>query len=115
MTRLRFIFSLCLRHAWSYLGGAVLLGVTLWMGLTIPRYLQEAIDTLGGDLELNTAQFLVHIYWILAFAVAIMITRTGSRILFFTPGRRVEYELKNRILAHLLCQQPTTLIILPGR
>ncbi|MCB1715308.1 MAG: ABC transporter ATP-binding protein, partial [Candidatus Competibacteraceae bacterium] len=33
------------------------------------------------------------------------ITRTASRLLFFMPGRRVEYDLKNRLLAHLTTLQ----------
>ncbi|MCH9673873.1 MAG: ABC transporter ATP-binding protein/permease, partial [Gammaproteobacteria bacterium] len=105
MPRLRFAFSLFLEHLWSYLGGVVLLAATLWMGLAIPRYLQEAIDILRVDPELNAPQFLEYIYWILGFAIATAITRTGSRLLFFIPGRKVEYDLKNRLLAHLLRQQ----------
>ncbi|HEX7927312.1 MAG TPA: ABC transporter ATP-binding protein [bacterium] len=37
----------------------------------------------------------------LAFALAIIGTRTASRLLFFTPGRAVEFNLKNRMLEHL--------------
>jgi ATP-binding cassette subfamily B protein len=33
--------------------------------------------------------------------VLIIVTRTASRMLFFIPGREVEFDLKNRLLEHL--------------
>lgn len=103
--RLRFLFSLLLEHKWSYLGGAVLIWATLWMTLRIPRFLEEAVDILRQEPNPAAAGFLTPIYWIAAFALAIIVTRTGSRLLFFTPGRRVEFDLKNRLLAHLTTLQ----------
>lgn len=101
MSRLRFLLALLRQHALSYLAGMVTLGLTVWMGLTIPVYLQEAIDILGQNPDPAGGAFLNRIGWIGLFALAIMITRTGSRLLFFVPGRKVEFELKNRLLAHL--------------
>ena len=72
---------------------------TLWMGLAIPLYLQEAIDSLSSTD--GGAVFNNRVLWILGFALLIIITRTASRLFFFVPGRRVEYDLKNRLLAHL--------------
>ncbi|MEM7250595.1 MAG: ABC transporter ATP-binding protein [Pseudomonadota bacterium] len=105
MPRFRFLFSLVVEHIWSYLAGAGLLALTLWMTLAIPRYLQEAIDLLQTTPGADAPEFLERIYLILGFAVAIAVTRTGSRLLFFIPGRRVEFDLKNRLLHHLLAQQ----------
>lgn len=100
MNRYRFIFGLLLEHKWSYLLGAVAVVATLWMTLAIPDYLEQAVELLRSEPD-NREDFLGFIYWILGFAVAIVITRTASRMFFFTPGRRVEYDLKNRLLTHL--------------
>ena len=105
MQRYRFLLSLLFQHSLSYLAGAVMVGVTLYMTLNIPEYLQQAIDILRNDPDPSGGAFLNKIGWILMFAVAIMVTRTLSRILFFTPGRAVEFDLKNRLLAHLLTLQ----------
>ena len=72
------------------------------MSLAIPRYLQEAIDRLATDP--SAGEVLPLVWLILGFAVAMVLTRTVSRLLFLVPGRRVEYDLKNRLLAHLFGQ-----------
>ena len=85
-----------------------MVGATLWMTLAIPLYLEQAIDLLRGaqhDQVQAGAAFNTQVAWIMAFAVAIIITRTASRLLFFIPGRRVEYDLKNRLLGHLTTLQ----------
>ena len=105
MKRYRFLLGLLAQHWLSYITGAVMVGATLYMTLTIPVFLEEAIDILRGDPDPAGGAFLNRIGWILMFAVTIMVTRTASRILFFTPGRRVEFDLKNRLLAHLLTLQ----------
>jgi ATP-binding cassette subfamily B protein len=101
MSRSQFFLVLLRRHALSYLAGLVMLGLTLGMTVSIPRYLQEAIDILRGNPDPAGREFLSRITWILVFAVAIIATRTGSRLLFFTPGRHVEFDLKNQLLEHL--------------
>jgi ATP-binding cassette subfamily B protein len=110
MQRYRFLFSLLLEHKLSYLIGAVMVGITLWLTLTIPQYLEQAIDVLrssnsGSDGTSIDAHFSGYVLWILIFAIVIIVTRTASRLLFFIPGRRVEYDLKNRLLAHLTTLQ----------
>jgi len=88
-------------HLVSYLAGAVLLAATLWMSFAIPRNLAGAIDLLahaGGGDEGALGGYVLSIA---GFAVAIIVTRTGSRLFFFVPGRRVEFEMKNRLLEHL--------------
>ena len=100
--RFRYLLRLVGEHAWSLGAGAGFLALTLWMSLAIPRYLQEAIDLLaaGG----SGSAVLAKVWLILGFAVAMVLTRTVSRMLFLVPGRRVEFDLKNRLLAHLLGQ-----------
>ena len=100
--RFRYLLRLVGEHAGSFGAGAGFLALTLWMSLAIPRYLQEAIDLLasGG----SGSAVLAKVWLILGFAVAIVLTRPVSRMLFLVPGRRVEFDLKNRLLAHLLGQ-----------
>ena len=100
--RFRYLLRLLGEHAGSLGVGAGFLALTLWMSLAIPRYLQEAIDLLasGG----SGSAVLANVWLILGFAVAMVLTRTVSRMLFLVPGRRVEFDLKNRLLAHLLGQ-----------
>ena len=105
MNRYRFLLSLLWRHAAYYVVGGLMVGLTLWMTLAIPRYLQEAIDILGSDPDPAGGGFLGRIGWILGFALIIMFTRTISRLFFYIPGRRVEFDLKNRLLAHLTTLQ----------
>ena len=101
MNRFRFLASLLVEHSGYYLLGGTMLGLTLWMTVAIPRYLQQAIDILGSHPDPADSGFLNRIAWILAFAFAITVLRTGSRLFFFIPGRRVEFKLKNRLLEHL--------------
>jgi ATP-binding cassette subfamily B protein len=105
MRRLPFLLSLLRQHALSYGVGALLLAATLWMTLSIPLYLRQAIDILETNPDPTGSAFLSRVEWILAFALAIIFTRTGSRLAFFVPGRRVEFDLKNRLLAHLTTLQ----------
>jgi len=104
MNRYRFLLGLIVEHKYSYLAGALTVIATLWMTLTIPAYLEQAVEILRSQPD-NRQDFLGYIYWILGFALAIIVTRTASRMLFFTPGRRVEYDLKNRLLSHLATLQ----------
>ena len=98
--RFRYLLRLVGEHAWSLGAGAGFLALTLWMSLAIPRYLQEAIDLLASGGAGSAV--LAKVWLILGFAVAMVLTRTVSRMLFLVPGRRVEFDLKNRLLAHLL-------------
>jgi ATP-binding cassette subfamily B protein len=97
-----FLFRLFREYSPFYAGGLVLLGLTLWMTVSIPRYLQGAVDILRTNPDPKGSTFLHEITVILVFAVSVMFTRTASRLLFFYPGRMVEFDLKNRMLKHLL-------------
>ena len=100
-----FLIRLFREHSLYYAGGLVTVGLTLWMTVSIPHYLQGAIDVLRTNPDPSGSVFLRDITIILVFAVAIIFTRTASRLFFFYPGRMVEFDLKNRMLAHLLGQQ----------
>ena len=100
--RFRYLLGLFREQARLLAAGGAFLAVTLWMSLAIPRYLKEAIDLLAADQ--SGSAFFAKVWLILGFAVAMVLTRTVSRLLFFISGRRVEFDLKNRLLAHLLGQ-----------
>lgn len=97
--RVRYLLGLIWEHAGSFAVGSGFLALTLWISLAIPRYLQEAIDLLAAD-PTGTA-ILSKVWLIVVLALAMIITRAVSRLLFFVPGRRVEFDLKNRLLAHI--------------
>ena len=99
--RAAFLFRLMREHVPSYLLGTLFLAATLWMSFAIPRHVADAIDLLSG-LGASEDERLPHLVgWIFFFAIGIVVTRTASRLLFFVPGRRVEFDLKNRLLVHL--------------
>ena len=105
MRRYHFIFTLVRKHVLSYLVGVAALVATLWIALSIPRFLQEAIDLLGSGEDPTGDAFLGKVWLILVLAITIIFTRTASRLFFFTPGRRVEFDLKNNMLTHLTTLQ----------
>ena len=88
-------------HLPSYGLGTAFLAATLWMTFAIPRYVADAIDLMATDGAMDADAFLERVVLIVAFAVAIVVVRTGSRLAFFVPGRRAEFNLKNRMLAKL--------------
>lgn len=91
-----------------YAAGTVALLATNWLSVTIPLYLAEGIDSIaqgaaGRPVLLRTA-------WIVALmGFAVIVVRTASRLLFFTPGRLVEAQVKHDLFAALLAQQPAFL------
>ncbi len=105
MRRARFFISLLFEHIGSYLLGAILVVATIWMTLAVPHYLQQAIEALQSNGPERDAVVLNRTVWIVVFAVLIVISRTASRLLFFIPGRKVEFDLKNRLLRHLTTLQ----------
>ena len=100
-TKAVFAWSLMREHTASYILGTVLLAATLWMTFAIPRYVADAIDVLAAQDSFDADTFEAYVWLILAFATITVVVRTGSRLAFFVPGRRVEYDLKNRMLTHL--------------
>ncbi|MCO4745556.1 MAG: ABC transporter ATP-binding protein [Proteobacteria bacterium] len=88
-----------------YVGGVLALAATNWIAVTIPRVLAEAIDTLMlGDPNGIVYGLAGHIALL---GLAVMVTRSVSRIAFFTPGRLVEAQVKTDLFNRLLRHQPT--------
>lgn len=107
MDQFRFLLTQLYRHKLSYLAGITFIVTTNWMAVTIPSYLQQAVDllSLGSEAISGRQDELGHaLMMILGLAVAVVVVRTLSRVLFFNPGRIIEYEVKNQLfdkLSHL--------------
>lgn len=88
-------------HRWSFLAGAICLLVTNWLTVTIPIQLGRGVDALtdGGDVGSIALT-------IAGMGLAVVAVRTMSRVLFFNPGRDMEYRLRGDLFEHLLRLQP---------
>ncbi|MCP4809053.1 MAG: ABC transporter ATP-binding protein [Proteobacteria bacterium] len=85
-----------------YAGGFVFLALTNWLAVQIPVHMAAAIDAMGLDPDAVRHEALL----IALMGLAVIAVRTGSRVLFFTPGRLVEFHLKNDLFAQLTKLQP---------
>jgi ATP-binding cassette subfamily B protein len=99
---LSFLRRYALRYWPWYAGGTFFLLATNWITVQIPLELAVAVDALGGDPAIiHRAMVRIAI-----MGASIMVVRTLSRVLFFTPGRMLEYRLKNNLFHKLLLLQP---------
>jgi ATP-binding cassette subfamily B protein len=86
-----------------YLAGLVFLFLTNWLAVEIPLRMAAGVDALGNDPEaVRTAAFTIGL-----MGLAVIAVRSLSRVLFFTPGRLVEFRLKNDIFGQLTKLQPS--------
>jgi len=103
-TLLAFWRRYVVRYIPTYLLGLGFLGATNALTTYIPRLIQEAFDAIGQARGLDaierTSLFLA------GSAVTIIFVRTLSRVLFFNPGRTVEFRLKNDLFTRLLRLSP---------
>lgn len=85
-----------------YVAGAVLLLLTNYLAVRVPVEMAVGLDALraGGP---GVREAAIHIG---ILGVIIIVTRTLSRVLFFTPGRHVEFALREDLFSHLLALQP---------
>ncbi len=96
---MRLIRRYALRYRAWYLGGLACLWLTNWLAVNIPLALGRGTDALRAQDEqgvLNAALVIA------AMGVGVIGVRTLSRALLFTPGRNIENDLRNDILAHVL-------------
>ena len=98
MERLSRFWSAYARGYWrSYALGFLFLLATNGLAVAIPALLERAIDALAAqERALSWAAA------ILLAGLSLVFVRTFSRILFFNPGRTIEYEVKRRLFSHLL-------------
>jgi len=104
MSHIRFLVHYLSGYKLSYLSGIFFIFLTNWIAVTIPRYLQLSIDLLtegSGSLSENRQQLIHYLLIMFLLAIGIIIVRTLSRVLFFNPGRAIEYRIKNDLLLKL--------------
>ena len=94
-----------LRPHWkeATLGIIALLAVN-GLGVYIPLLIRSAVNKLSEDLTYQ--QLLHYVLLIISLTSAMWLIRMASRIWIFGVGRKVEFELKQKIFEHLLKLEP---------
>jgi ATP-binding cassette, subfamily B, multidrug efflux pump len=100
LSKLKFLLHYTHRYRWWYTGGFIFLGLTTWVSVTIPGYIQKSIDIILQE-ETNRNDFYNYVFIILVLAVVLILIRTLSRVLIFVPGRLVEKHLKGEMFRKL--------------
>ncbi|MBM4344265.1 MAG: ABC transporter ATP-binding protein [Deltaproteobacteria bacterium] len=100
----RFAGRYARRYLPIYALGLAFLAATNWLTVWIPQLQKAVFDELAGGRSAD----VVHdragsIAWA---ALAVIVVRTLSRILFFNPGRAIEFRLRNDMLDRLLAMSP---------
>jgi ATP-binding cassette subfamily B protein len=91
-------------HLGAFVAGGSCLLATNALGLYIPRLLQEGIDGVSrGEGAAVTAAVVT----IVVIALAQAGVRIASRLFLFFGARRIEYEMRNDIFAHLVRLPPS--------
>ncbi len=92
------------RYLWWYLAGFALIVVTQLLTVAVVEQTKQAIDACAA--EGATARAVLPFAGVIALiAPAIVLIRTGSRLLVFTPGRLIEYHIRNDYYRNLLALQ----------
>ena len=89
----------------SYLGGALCLLGTNYFSVAIPEQIGFAVDVLADATDL--ASINGHIWNIVWMGLVVIVVRTLSRVLFFNPGRDVEYRIRRDLFHNLLHLPPS--------
>ncbi|MBI2608771.1 MAG: ABC transporter ATP-binding protein [Deltaproteobacteria bacterium] len=96
---LKNLWPLLVKNKKSYFAGIFFLVTTVVLSVRIPYFLKEAIDAIRIQ-DSTTIQKMA--FLIIGASFIFSITRVFSRILMFNPGRRIEYEIRNKFFEKLL-------------
>ncbi|MCH9687264.1 MAG: ABC transporter ATP-binding protein/permease [Deltaproteobacteria bacterium] len=101
----RFLYRYARQNIPQYLLGGVMLLATNYVVVRIPAIIGEALNVLGegGAQALRNSQDLA--IELVVLGLVVMVVRTLSRVLFFNPGRDIEFRLGVDIFGHLLLLQ----------
>jgi len=97
----RFLGRYARPHVRSYVGGLLFLVATTGLTLAIPTFVEEAVDAMAHSRDPDPPGITVWAIAIIVAGLGIMVVRTLSRVLFFNPGRVIEYEMKSDLFGHL--------------
>ena len=75
------------------------------LGVYIPWLIRSAVEKLSDNFTFN--QVLGYVVSIILLSSAMWLIRMASRIWLFGVGRQVEFDLKQKIFAHLLRLEPS--------
>lgn len=91
-------------YKWWFFWGILFVAGTKILAVSIIELVKTAIDSkqLDTTTEITIIPF---VYKIIACAILLIIVRTISRHLFFTPGRMIEYNIRNDYFSKLLTLQ----------
>ena len=113
------------RYALIYAAGLAFLVATIGLTVAIPALQKNVFDALTaldsirqmlpfaallpalGPAQIVTLDTIRPLVWLIAAAAVLVIfVRTLSRILFFNPGRAIEFRIRNDMLQRLLGMSP---------
>ncbi|NQY73178.1 MAG: hypothetical protein HRT90_00280 [Candidatus Margulisbacteria bacterium] len=94
-----FIRTYTLRYWKWYFAGMITLVITAFVTVLNPLKIKDAIDLIQMEGTVSLQSIVLSI---IGLAIILMISRTLSRIFIFTPGRYVEYDLRNDLYRHLM-------------
>ena len=108
---MQILFQFLVRYARQnvpqYALGLVMLFVTNYAVVRIPTLIGDALTALGetgaGSEIVTHGQRIA--FELMIWAAVVVIARTLSRVLFFNPGRTVEFRVSVDLLSHLLTLQ----------
>ncbi|MCB1041792.1 MAG: ABC transporter ATP-binding protein [Acidobacteria bacterium] len=88
-------------YAWWYIGGFALVAVTQFLAVAIIEVTRNAIDAF--ELQGPTSEIIwTSLVRIALLATGMILIRITSRLLVFTPGRLIEYRVRNDYFSRLL-------------
>lgn len=90
-----------IRYSWWFLVGFTCVFLTQLLAVQIIDQIRQAIDAMN-TAESNSETVIPFVWTIIAFALALVLVRTISRLVVFTPGRLAEYHIRNDYYSRLL-------------
>ncbi len=98
----RFLRRYATPHIKSYAFGLLFLLATTGLTVAIPAFVELAVDALEPTTGHGDAAKAIGLAWaIIGAGIGVMVVRTLSRVLFFNPGRVIEYHMKSDLFRHL--------------
>ena len=104
-SRLQKLGQYLLPHWRPAVSGILALFVVNFLGVRIPLLIRDAIDKLQVTFSFD--QIFHYVVLVLTMASVMWLVRMISRTLLFGVGRQVEFDLKQKLFAHLLTLEPS--------
>ncbi|MEM9486277.1 MAG: ABC transporter ATP-binding protein [Cyanobacteria bacterium P01_F01_bin.116] len=103
-SRLQYLAGYLKPHRQQIILGIVTLLVVNILSVWIPLIIGDVVERL--KINFNQSTILRYVILLLALATVMLAIRLASRVLIFGVGRKVEFDLKQRIFEHLLSLEP---------